>query len=116
MCLLKIQSINKLRKKVEMIVIAGSFRFADGVTDEVTAACKTVMQATHLEEGCHEYIFYPDPLDSDVLRVFEMWENDQALTNHFGTTHVDAFRKAMGGWTISDREIKKFETDSFESM
>ena len=45
-----------------MIVIAGSFRFADGVTDEVTAACKTVMQATHLEEGCHEYIFYPDPL------------------------------------------------------
>ena len=99
-----------------MIVIAGSFRFADGVTDDVTAACKTVMQATHLEEGCHEYIFYPDPLDSDVLRVFEMWENDQALTNHFGTTHVDAFRKAMGGWTISDREIKKFETESFESM
>ena len=54
MCLLKIQSINKLRQEVEMIVLAGSFRFADGVTDEVTAACKTVMQATHLEEGCHE--------------------------------------------------------------
>ena len=68
-----------------MIVIAGSFRLDDGVTDEVMAACKSVMQATHQEEGCHEYIFYPDPLDSNVLRVFEMWENDQALTNHFGT-------------------------------
>ena len=56
-----------------MIVIAGSFRLDDGVTDEVMAACKSVMQATHQEEGCHEYIFYPDPLDSSVLRVFEMW-------------------------------------------
>lgn len=99
-----------------MIVIAGSFRLDDGVTDEVMAACKSVMQATHQEEGCHEYIFYPDPLDSNVLRVFEMWENDQALTNHFGTAHVDAFRKAMGSWTVSDREIKKFETDTFEAM
>ena len=99
-----------------MIVIAGSFRLDDGVTDEVMAACKSVMQATHQEDGCHEYIFYPDPLDSNVLRVFEMWENDQALTNHFGAAHVDAFRKAMGGWTMSDREIKKFETDTFEAM
>ena len=45
-----------------------------------------------------------------------MWEDAQSLHNHFGTSHVDAFRKAMGGWTISEREIKKFETDSFESM
>ena len=28
-----------------MIVIAGSFRLDDGVTDEVMAACKAVMQA-----------------------------------------------------------------------
>ena len=42
-----------------MIVIAGSFRFDDGVTEDVTAACKSVMEATHQEEGCHEYIFYP---------------------------------------------------------
>ena len=99
-----------------MIVIAGSFRLDDGVTNDVMEACKTVMQATHQEEGCHEYIFYPDPLDSDVLRVFEMWENDQALKNHFGTAHVDTFRKAMAAWTTSEREIKKFETDTFEAM
>ena len=99
-----------------MIVIAGSFRLDDGVTNDVMEACKTVMQATHQEEGCHEYIFYPDPLDSDVLRVFEMWENDQALKNHFGTAHVNAFRESMGSWDTSEREIKKFETDSFESM
>ena len=99
-----------------MIVIAGSFRFDDGVTEDVTAACKSVMEATHQEEGCHEYIFYPDPLDSNILRVFEMWEDAQSLNNHFGTSHVDVFRKAMGGWTISEREIKKFETDSFELM
>ncbi len=47
-----------------MIVIAGSFRLDAGVTDDVMAACKTVMQATHQEEGCYEYIFYPDPLDN----------------------------------------------------
>ena len=99
-----------------MIVIAGSFRLDDGVTDEVMVVCKEVMRSTQQEEGCHEYIFYPDPLDSNVLRVFEMWENDQALTNHFGTAHVNAFREAMGSWATSEREIKKFETDTFETM
>ncbi len=99
-----------------MIVISGLFRLDDGVTEEVLAACRAVMEATQSEECCIDYVFSADPLDGQVLRVFEMWEDQESLNNHFGTTHVDAFRQAMGAWTMSQREIKKFETDTFESM
>ena len=101
---------------VSMIVISGLFRLDDGVTEEVLDACRLVMEATRSEAGCIEYIFYPDPLDGAVLRVFEMWEDQDSLNSHFGTPHDDVFRKQMGACNMSEREIKKFETDSFDSM
>ena len=99
-----------------MIVIAGSFRFDNGITNDVLDACRLVMEGTRAEEGCLDYIFYPDPLEEDILRVFERWVDNDSLQNHFTMGHVDAFRKAMGGWSISDREINKFETDTFDLM
>ena len=99
-----------------MKVISGLFRLDDGVTEEVLDACRAVMEATQSEEGCIDYVFSADPLDDQVLRVFEMWEDQASLDKHFITPHVDIFRKAMGAWTMSEREIKKFETDTFDSM
>ncbi|HJM29127.1 MAG: putative quinol monooxygenase [Acidimicrobiales bacterium] len=99
-----------------MIVISGLFRLDEGVTEEVLDACRVVMKATRPEEGCIDYVFSADPLDGQILRVFEMWEDQASLDNHFETPHVDVFRKAMGAWTISEREIKKFETDTVGSM
>ena len=58
-----------------MIVIAGSFRLDDGVTDEVMEACKTVMQATHQEEGATSTSSTPIHLitkSSEYLRCGKM--------------------------------------------
>ncbi len=99
-----------------MIVISGLFRLDNGVTDEVLDACRAVMEATQSEEGCIDYAFSADPLDGQVLRVFEMWEDEESLNKHFSTPHVDIFRKAMGAWAMSQREIKKFETATFDTM
>ena len=43
-----------------MIVIAGSFRFDNGITNDVLDACRLVMEGTRAEEGCLDYIFYQE--------------------------------------------------------
>ena len=36
------------------------------------------------EPGCIEYSFSADGLDPGLIRIFEIWESQEALTTHLG--------------------------------
>ena len=99
-----------------MLLIAGSFRIGIGVTEEVLAACRKVMLATHAEEGCFDYVFSADPLDEKILHVFERWESIECLEEHFKAPHMAPFREAMAGWDITEKNIHRYTVSSSESM
>jgi quinol monooxygenase YgiN len=99
-----------------MLLIAGSFRIGIGVTEEVLAACRKVMLATHAEEGCLDYVFSADPLDEKILHVFERWESIECLEEHSKAPHIGPFREAMAGWDVTETNIYRYTVSSSESM
>ncbi|MCH2409155.1 MAG: antibiotic biosynthesis monooxygenase [Acidimicrobiales bacterium] len=99
-----------------MLIIAGTIRIEKPATEEVLEACRNMMEATHEEEGCIDYVFSVDPLDPKVLRVFERWETQEALNDHFLASHMNPFREAMAGWGVEGMDILKFDVESFDRM
>ena len=99
-----------------MLIIAGTIRIEKPATEEVLEACRNMMEATHQEDGCIDYVFSVDPIDPTVLHVFERWETQEALNNHFLTSHMTPFREAMANWGVNDMDILKFAVGSFERM
>ena len=99
-----------------MLIIAGTIRIEKPATEEVLEACRNMMEATHQEDVCIDYVFSVDPIDPKVLHVFERWETQEALDNHFLTSHMTPFREAMANWGVNDMDILKFDVGSFERM
>ena len=51
-----------------------------------------------------------------TLNEFERWETQEALNDHFLTSHMTPFREAMANWGVNDMDILKFAVGSFERM
>ncbi|MGI9624075.1 MAG: putative quinol monooxygenase [Acidimicrobiales bacterium] len=99
-----------------MLIIAGTFTFDPDNTEAVRQASTNVMSATRQEEGCYEYTFSIDLADSASLCVFEVWESEDHLKEHFKTSHVAEFSAAMKDFGISDRSLHKYQISSSDSM
>ena len=98
-----------------MIVIAGTLTLEIAVDEGVLEACRTMMTATHAEEGCVDYVFSADPLDGHTLRVFEQWESEEHLQAHFQAPHMPTFREALAQWNPTAKSIYRFTvTDAVE--
>ncbi|MEC7924703.1 MAG: putative quinol monooxygenase [Actinomycetota bacterium] len=98
-----------------MIVIAGTLTLGVAVDESVLDACRTMMEATHAENGCIDYVFSADPLNDHTLRVFEQWESLEDLEAHFEAPHMSPFRDAMAQWNITGKSIHRFTvTDTVE--
>ena len=91
-----------------MIIIAGTIRIDPAKTDEAMAAAKVVMAATHAEPGNEAYVFSLDPIEPGVVHVFEKWQDEEALKNHFGSDHMAEFQAKMGDFGVSSMDLKKY--------
>jgi quinol monooxygenase YgiN len=67
-----------------MLIVAGTITIEPGKRDDFLQARESSIKATRSEPGCLEYGFAADSLESDVVRVFERWETQEALNTHLG--------------------------------
>lgn len=65
---------------------------APGKRDELAAALQTALDTARSESGTIYYILHTDAKDPDALFMYELYEDQDALTAHVGS---DAF-KALG--------------------
>ena len=68
-----------------MIIVVAKIRFENQTDrDRAVELCAPVQLATREQEpGCHDYCFAPDPCHGDIIQVYELWEDSDALTAHF---------------------------------
>jgi quinol monooxygenase YgiN len=52
-------------------------------------------QVVRAEPGCAGYDYAVDMLEPDLMRVRELWRDEQALKDHFATPHMAAFLKGL---------------------
>jgi quinol monooxygenase YgiN len=96
-----------------MIVIAGTITFASGHRDGAVAAGRTFQAATRAEEpGCLAYSFAPDPVDENVIVVYELWADAESLAAHFLHPNYFAMRDALGRFERTGFAVSKYRIDA----
>jgi len=67
-----------------LIVIEAAIRMTGSVQrDAAIAASIPIQIAVRKEPGCMVYCFAADPVESDLIQVFELWKDAATLTAHF---------------------------------
>lgn len=91
-----------------MLIVAGEIRMQPGTRDQFLAAVRPVVAATLLEEGCRVYAFTPDPDDADLVRLYELWDDEAAIAAHLASEHLRAWRETSASLPIISRNIMKY--------
>ena len=86
---------SKTLKEAAMLVVLAEARFDAAQMDKVRAVARPMIEASRAEPGCAGYDYAFDMLEPDLMRVRELWRDEQALKDHFATPHMAAFLKGL---------------------
>ncbi len=91
-----------------MIIVAGKV-VADATQIAGTSdLLKSMMADSLAEAGCIDYALTVDANDPGTIRIFEKWQSDEALAEHFQTPHMAAFQEALGSVDVKSMDVKVY--------
>jgi len=99
-----------------MIVVAGRIQVKAEERGEAVRVALKMAEATRAEPGCISYRFYADISDPNAFFIFEEWESDAALAQHFQTPHMAEFQRQIPRFVGGPFEIKRYVVESTVSM
>ena len=88
-----------------MIIVAGTFRMQPGSRSRFLEQVAPMVAASLEEPGCRVYAFTPDPDDADLIRLYELWDHQEALDQHFASEHMAAWQERAASLPIMSRDI-----------
>jgi quinol monooxygenase YgiN len=91
-----------------MLIIAGTLDLPPENRAKLLEAAEPLMQASEAEDGCHTYRMTPDQLDAGRVRIFELWESDDAIAGHFAQPHMAEFGAAIGSLGVTGSDLTKY--------
>lgn len=92
-----------------MIIISARIDTEPGTVEAMTDAILAMMRASQAEDGCHDYVFSRELGDPTTLRIYECWEDTEALKAHFKSPHMATFQAAMAAHPPTGTELKVFD-------
>jgi len=95
-----------------MLIVAGTLTIEPAHRDEMLEAVRPMVETTRKEAGCREYTFTADPYEPSVVHLFELWDSQTALDQHFASDHMASWRERSAKLPITGRDISKFEISS----
>jgi quinol monooxygenase YgiN len=78
------------------IIIQAALKAKPGQRNAMAAACRAAMAGSQVEPGCNTYRYTIDLDDSDVFHIIEIWEDEAALSAHFGGRPFQDFMATAG--------------------
>ncbi|KHK89886.1 putative quinol monooxygenase [Novosphingobium malaysiense] len=100
------------------IVVAGWLTYAG---DETT--CREIITggAEHIasgraEDGCVAYNWAIDPLEPGKIQVYEEWESEEALLNHFRGAPYAAMRSHLENWELTGFGVQLYSVSGVEPV
>jgi quinol monooxygenase YgiN len=99
-----------------MIVIAGRVAVRPERREEAVRAALAMAAATRKEDGCITYQFSNDLADMNSIVIFEEWESDEALAQHFQTEHMKVFRELLPRLLAGPSTVKRYVVQSVSPM
>ncbi len=100
-----------------MLIVAGEITTAseDGRA-LFLAAVQPLVEATLQEPGCQTYAFSPDPNDACLIRLYELWDNEESLAGHLGSAHIATWRTVQATLPIADASISRYTISDVASL
>jgi quinol monooxygenase YgiN len=92
-----------------MIIVLGQFEFYPDDFEAAKGLASTLMRETIKEDGCIKYAFAADLTQPACLQLSELWRDDAALSAHFRTPHIHAYREALKPLGIISRVVRRYE-------
>lgn len=99
-----------------MIIVIGWVRLAAGEMDRLHDAAVTMLEETRKEDGCISYTYGRAVDEPDVMQITEIWESQEALTEHSNSAHMAAFNQAMGGAKILGISVKSYPAEAGKTL
>lgn len=91
-----------------MLIVAGEIRMQPNTRHEFFEAVAPMVEATLREPGCRAYAFTPDPNDDELIRLWELWDDDDALAGHMASAHMAEWRERGRDLPVVSRDINKY--------
>ena len=96
-----------------MIVVTGYLRLEPAALQALRPLAEKTVWATRAEDGCIVYAFSEDLAEPGLMRIYEEWESQAHLDAHGQTAHIAAWREAVRGVQILERELKLADIAAF---
>jgi quinol monooxygenase YgiN len=88
-----------------MLIVAGEIRMLPGTRAQFLEAVAPMVTASLAEPGCRTDAFTPDPDDHDLIRLFELWDDEAALESHRTSAHMATWRERGRALPVAGREL-----------
>jgi quinol monooxygenase YgiN len=81
--------------------------------DAIVAASAPIQAATRRDEpGCLVYCFAADPVEPNLIQVYELWEDEQSLAAHFDHPNYTAMRDMLRESGLESTVSRKLRIDA----
>lgn len=75
-------------------------------------ASAPIQKATRDDEpGCLVYCFAADPVEPDLIQVYELWEDEATLAAHFDHPNYHGMRDLLGKFGLKSAVSRKLRID-----
>lgn len=91
-----------------MLIVAGTVQIQVSERTALIEAATDMMQASRNEPGCLAYDITASLTDPSQFHIYEQWQDQAALDQHFKMPHMLTFQDAIAG-KVSEMKIKTYE-------
>ncbi|GAC1380442.1 MAG: antibiotic biosynthesis monooxygenase [Acidimicrobiales bacterium] len=90
-----------------MLIVAGRFRVDPGLRDDFIRSREPAMHRSRQETGCLTYVFSADPIEADLVHLYERWETKEDLAAHLEVNRSSP--RPPGEIPLLESEIAQYE-------
>ena len=94
------------------LIVAGTIRVPPENLDAFRPHMLAMMTATRAEEGCLAYSYAEDVAEPGLIRVFEAWRDQDALSAHFDAPHLADWRASWPSFCVGERRLTAYAVAS----
>lgn len=99
-----------------MIIVTGTMEVPEEHIEKARENFRLAEAATASERGCITYKFFQSVEQPTLFRVYEEWEDKDALKEHAGHANMAAHRERMAPLGLTNRQIKMIEPDRIRDL
>ena len=93
------------------VAVFGTLRFPPEQMEAIKPHLQALVESTYREDGCIAYDVGEDPFDPGLVRFSELWPDQDSLSRHLNSPHIEPWREAARAHGLIERKFTAFEIE-----